>query len=318
MRIIKFLFYKISFKEISKSLGIMDKKDLVAIIVLNHNKKDDLLECLDSICKMDYGKFEVIVVDNGSIDRSVEAIKNEFPNIHLIESEINLGVAGGRNLGIKYANKKFNYKFILFLDNDVIVEKYALSEMVKSFDADKSIGIVTPKCYMINSPSTIGYAGGMTVNLFTGKIADIGNGEKDKGQFDQSKSIPSAGGLCLISRELLNKIGFYDERFNPYGWEDVDLSLRARQKGFKIFYNHKAIIYHKGGKTGRGIIREYEFSKVKNYFYLIRKHANLFQLLIISLVLPFKGLVIFFKELSRGEFKILFSQARGLLSLLKR
>jgi hypothetical protein len=295
----------------------MNKNNLVVIIVLNHNKKEDLLECLVSISKLDYKNLKIIVVDNASKDDSVKLVKNFCPDVHLIDCKINLGVAGGRNAGIKYANEKFNYKFILFLDNDVVVEKKALSEMIKSFDLDENIGIVSPKCYMMNSPKIIGYAGGMSVNLFIGKIADIGNGEKDEGQFDQSKFISSSGGLCLIRRELISKVGFYDERFNPYGWEDVDYSIRAKEKGYKVFYNHKAIIYHKGGKTGRGSISEYELSKAKNYFYLIKKHANIFQLFIFSIVLPFKSLFILSKELSRREFKTLFSQARGLLSLFK-
>ena len=296
----------------------MYKTDIVAIIVLNHNKKNDILECLDSIFRMDYIGFEVIVVDNGSTDGSAEEIKNRYPGVHLIESKINLGASGGRNLAVKYANEKLNYDFIFFLDNDIIIDKSALSEMVCSFNSNENIGIVTPKCYMANMPGVIGYAGGMSVNLFTGKIVDIGGGEKDIGQFNQSKFISSSAGLCLVRKDLFNMVGLFDEKFNPYGWEDVDLSLRAKRKGFKIFYNHKAIIYHKGGKKGRSrAISEYELSKAKNYFYLIRKHANLFQLIIISFILPFRILKIVIKELFVGEFKTLSAQLHGFLSFLK-
>lgn len=296
----------------------MNKNDLVAIIVLNYNKKKDILECLESIFRLDYDGFEVFAVDNGSNDGSVEEIKTKYPNVHLIESKINLGVAGGRNIGIKYANKNLNYKFLLFLDNDIVIDKCALSEMVNSFKRNENIGIVTPKCYLANFPGVIGYAGGMSVNLFTGKITDIGNGEKDEGQFDESKFISSCGGLCLISYELINEVGIFDDNFNPYGWEDVDISLRARQKGFKIFYNHKAIVYHKGGKKGRGnAIDEYEFSKSKNYFYLIKKHATVFQLLTICTILPFRIIMIIFKELMVGDLNTISAQLRGILSLFK-
>jgi GT2 family glycosyltransferase len=297
----------------------MDVNNQVVIIVLSHNKKNDILECLDSIFKMDYSEFEVIVVDNGSSDGSAEGIKTKYPNVHLIESEINLGVAGGRNIGVRYTNENLKYKFLLFLDDDIVIDKSALSEMVSSFNANEKIGIVTPKCFLTNIPGVIGYAGGMSVNLFTGKISDIGGGEKDIGQFDQSKFISSSAGLCLLRRELFIKIGMFDEKFNPYGWEDVDLSLRARQKGFKIFYNHKAVVYHKGGKKGRGkAIDEYEFSKSKNYFYLIKKHANFLQFLILCFVLPVRILIIILKELLSGEYKVLFSQLRGMVSSLKK
>ena len=212
----------------------MDTNNLVAIIILNFNRQKDVLECLKSVSNLDYSPFETIVVDNGSKDSSVFEIKNLYPTVHIIESKINLGVAGGRNLGISYANEKLNYKYLLFLDDDIVIDKCALSEMVNSFNRNENIGIVTPKCYLTNFSGVIGYAGGMSFNRFTGKITDIGNGEKDKGQFDESKFISSCGGLCLMSNELINKVGVFDDNFNPYGWEDVDLSLRAREKGLKF------------------------------------------------------------------------------------
>jgi len=167
---------------IEENQQIISKNHLVAIVILSHNKKKDILECLDSIFKLDYIEFEVIVIDNASSDGSVDEIKTKYPNVHLNESKINLGVARGRNLGVRYANKKFNYKFLLFLDDDIVIDKNALSEMVNSFNINGNIGIVTPKCYLTNFPGVIGYAGGMSVNLWTGKITNIGDGEKDERQ----------------------------------------------------------------------------------------------------------------------------------------
>jgi GT2 family glycosyltransferase len=297
----------------------MNQKDCICIIILNQNKKDDLLDCINSINQQVYKNFIIVVVDNGSVDGSAEAVKNKYPEVNLIENKINSGAAGGRNIGIKYAIKNLHFNFFLFLDNDVILEKYFLQEMIKSVNVDPNLNIITPKCYLMDYPGIIGYAGGMSINLFTGDIENIGNEKRDEGQFDQSKFVSSSGGLCLISRKVINEVGLFDERFNPYGWEDVDYSLRAREKGFKIFYNHNAIIYHKGGKKQRGKIAEvYESSKVKNYFYLIRKHANIFQLLLISFILPFKLLFLIIKEIFHGEFRILYFQFRGLLSLLKK
>lgn len=294
------------------------KKNLVAIIILNLNKKDDTLKCLDSVNNMSYHPFEIVVVDNGSRDDSVIAIKSRFPKVHLIESQFNLGVSGGRNLALNFIKEKFDYKYIFILDNDTVVKKNTLSNMVKSFNSEQNIGIVTPKCYMMNSPGIINYAGGMSINLITGNISDIGIGEKDFGQHDQPGFIKSSAGLCLISNDVINRIGVFDEKFNPYGWEDVDFSLRARHNGYKIFYNPEAIIYHKGGKKGRGAVKEYEYAKVKNYFYLIRKHSNCFQLAVVFSLLPFKMLHLIAKELYYGDFKVLLAQFRGFLSLFKR
>ena len=297
----------------------MNQKDCICIIILNQNKKDDLLDCINSINQQVYKNFIIVVVDNGSDDGSGEAIKNKYPDVNLIENKINSGAAGGRNIGIKYAIENLHFDFFLFLDNDVILEKNFLEEMVRPINVASKISIITPKCYMMDYPGVIGYAGGMSISLFTGKIENIGNGKRDNGQFNKSKLVSSSGGLFLMNKNVVDEVGLFDERFNPYGWEDVDYSLRARKKGFKIFYNYKAIVYHKGGKKQRGKIAEvYEFSKVKNYFYLIRKHANIFQLLIISFILPFKLLLLIIKEIFRGEFRDLHFQFRGLLSLFKK
>ncbi len=296
----------------------MIEEKLVIIIILNYNKKEDTLLCLKSVTNLNYSPFEIVLVDNGSIDGSVAAIKNSYPGIHLIESKKNLGASGGRNLGIKYVNENFDYNFLFFLDNDITIEKNALTEMVKSFCSKENIGIVSPKCYVMNAPGIIKYAGGMTVNFFTGNISDIGGGIKDEGQFEISKFISASGGLFLVSKRVMNEIRDFDERFNPYGWEDVDFSLRVKKLGYKMLYNPKAIIYHKGGKIGRGkAINEYEFSKVRNYFYLFRKHANFFQLFIICLIFPFKILFIAVKEIFKGEFGVIVSQLRGFFSLFK-
>lgn len=295
----------------------MEEK-LVVIIILNYNKKEDTLICLESILNLEYSPFEIVLVDNGSTDFSAAAIKSNYPNVHLIESKKNLGAAGGRNLAINYTNEKLNYDFLFFLDNDITIEKNTLSEMIKYINSRKDVGIVSPKCYVMNKPGIIKYAGGMSINFFTGKIKDIGSGQKDSGQFEEQKFISACGGLCLVRKEVINKIKSFDEKFNPYGWEDIDFTIRARKSGYKILYNPKAVIYHKGGKIGRGkAVKEYESSKVKNYFYLIKKHANFIQLFVLCFILPFKVVFIFCQEVVRGEFDTILFQFRGLFNLFK-
>ncbi len=285
--------------------------ELIVIIILNLNKREDVLKCLESVFKLDYSPYEVIVVDNGSTDGSVEAISKAFPEVHLIKRTDNAGVAGGRNLGIEYADSNFQYQYLLFLDNDTLVDKGFLGELLRGIQRDDRIGITTPKCYRMSSPEVIAYAGGINVNLYTGSIYDIGSGEVDNGQYDKPTFVPSCAGLFLVKKEALSQIGWFDEVFNPYGWEDVDFSLRARKKGFKILYVPRALVYHKGGKGGRGALPEYERHKVRNFFVLMRRHTNLLQWACFVCLIPLRAIFFIMRGLVRGNFKIVSAQVRG-------
>jgi len=269
----------------------------LGIIILNQNKAQMLLECIGSIFLQSYKSYVIVVVDNASDDNSCELVKLKFPEVIVLESGQNLGVAGGRNRGIQFLNeRKIIPEYILFLDNDILVEKETIINMMNSFQCGKKIAIVSPK--LLRPDGIIEYAGGINLNLITGQIRNIGFGEKDSGQYDQcSDSIHASGGIFMIKKSALDDIGYFDERFNPYGWEDIDLSLRLKRNGYLIYYNHRAVVQHRGGKSKRGFIKEYETSKLKNYFYLIKKHLSPWQLFISYLVFPFRILFVFFSRI---------------------
>lgn len=291
-------------------------QDMVGIVILNLNKQDSILSCLRSVNKQYHKLITTVVVDNGSTDRSCELISSEFPNVYMILNGSNRGVAGGRNIGFNFLiEQKNNINYILFLDNDTLLDNYAIQEMLNSFSLKEKIGIVTPK--LLRLDGTFEYAGGLDINLITGKIRNIGASERDKGQYDYcSELISSSGGIFMIRKNLLIELGGFDEYFNPYGWEDVDLSIRLRKKGFKIYYNYKAIVYHAGGRSTRGFIKEYELSKTKNYFYLIRKHSNPFNIILFYLLFPFRLLIVSCGQIRRGEAQLIFPQISGIYKKL--
>jgi hypothetical protein len=287
---------------------------LVVIIILNLNKKEDILKCLESVFKLDYSPYEVVVVDNASADGSVEAISIAFPEVHLVRSIKNLGAGGGRNLGVRYANDNFNYKYIFFLDNDTQVEVSSLTKLAEALEKDKQAGFAFPKSYRA-FPSNVIMSIGINVNLYTGSIFDIGAGEVDQGQYDRPRYVPACGGFgLLVRREVFSQVGWFDEIFNPYGWEEVDLSLRARKRGFKILYVPEALIYHKGGKLGRGgSLPEYERYKVRNLFILMRRHTTLLQWICFVLFIPLKAFSLSIARLSQGDLRVVLAQFRGFI-----
>jgi len=280
----------------------------VAVVVLNHNGKDLLLECLRSVMASAYRPVQIVVVDNGSNDGSAEAVGCLFPFAHVVLNGCNAGVAGGRNAGVKWINANLAAKYIIFLDNDTQVEPDTVGAMVEAADQDLSIGMVVPKAFRQKGDRVLLSAGGMLFNPYTGSLRDVASGEFDAGQYDQVREVRACPGFAFLVRPaVFRKIGGFDEAFNPYGWEDVDLSLRAGKAGFRIVYTPRAVVYHAGGRAGRGIVSLYEHHKAKNLFYFVRRHTTLWQWLCFLCVMPLRALARIIKEIVTGNARVVWT-----------
>ncbi len=287
-----------------------------AVIVVTYNNLTDTLECLDSVSRLRYSSFEVVLVDNHSTDGSLEKIAARYAAVHYVTNAENLGVAGGRNSGWEYVSRQFSCDYLFFLDNDTVIHPDSLSHLVQALEGDPELGIVCGKTYTAPPSETI-MSVGMKVNLYTGFIADIGSGEKDAGQYDNAAVVSACGGFAFLIRDsLFRALNGLANEFNPYGWEDVDLSFRALKKGYRCYYNPKAIIYHKGCKIGRGYIPLYEKYKVKHYFRFLARHTNAIQKLTCSIIIPFRAAASVLKLILRGQGKILSSHLSGALETL--
>ena len=222
---------------------------LIYIILINYNGYKDTIECVQSLKKINYKNFKIVIVDNASTNDSIVHL-NKLDDCTIIESKNNLGFAGGNNLGIKYAIKNLA-DYVLLLNNDTVVENDFLDKMIKTFSVNEEIGVVGCKIKYYTQKNVIWYGGGR-INWFKFIGEHYGMKEIDKGQYDEKQEIDFMTGCCmLISREAIEKVGVLTEDYFMY-FEDVDYCVKVRQAGFKIYYNPEAVIYHKVGFASGG------------------------------------------------------------------
>ncbi|WP_447968541.1 glycosyltransferase family 2 protein [Nitrospira sp. M1] len=286
-------------------------RPMIAIIILNFNKRTEILAAIHSALASKYPHVHVLVVDNASTDGSWEAISHAYPTLSKIRMPMNSGAAGGRNAGWQHIKQHVHADYLFFLDDDAVIAPDVLHCFMQAIQLDQTVGIACGKGYT-RFPTTTINSVGIHVNLYTGIIHDIGAGEEDCGQYAHPRYVDACGCFGLFIRAtLFEQLNGFNEAFNPYGWEDVDLCLRSKQLGFKTLYVPTAIIHHKGTKLGRPPIPQYEQTKARNYLYLIRNHATFAQWICIGLYLPFRLLTLFTKLLFQGNGNIIASHIRG-------
>ncbi len=223
------------------------QKGLVSVVIPNWNGKKFLQACLDSLQKSDYAKLEVVIVDNGSKDGSIEYLEKDYPWVKLVKFEKNTGFSVAVNAGIK--NSKGEY--IALLNNDTVVDALWISKMLDCLLKNPEAGSCGCKMLAYDDHSLLDGAGdGYRRGGLPGRI---GHREIDCGQFDSQRYILGpCGGAALYRRSMLDDIGLFDEDYFAY-LEDVDLGLRAQSAGYKSIYVPEAIMYHLGcGSTGSG------------------------------------------------------------------
>lgn len=209
-----------------------------SVIIPNWNGKHLLKVCLNSLKNQSLKNFEVIIVDNGSIDGSVEYIRKYYPKFRVIPLKKNVGFAPAVNLGIKTSRSKN----VVLINNDTKVDKDCLKKLVESAKKHKEVGMIAAKMLQFNNPNLIDSAGDYIDAV--GHANNIGRGEKDGGKYNKSGFVfLVTGGGSLIKKEVFEKIGYLDDNYFAY-MEDVDFGLRAQMVGFKAWYEPKAVIYH--------------------------------------------------------------------------
>ncbi|MCL0070509.1 glycosyltransferase family 2 protein [Dehalococcoidia bacterium] len=248
----------------------------VSIIILNWNGLEDTIECLESLKKITYPNYEVIVVDNGSEGNDVEVLKERFGDyIHIIQNDKNYGFAAGNNIAIRWLLDNSQPDYFLLLNNDTVVAPEFLTELVKVAESDERIGFSGPKTYYYDFPNRIQSAGAK-INMRWGRAALIGKKQIDVGQYDKERQVDYVSGCCLlIKHQVIEKVGLLDESYFCY-WEENDWCLRGYKAGYKSIYVPKANIWHKIAASDRGKASAWHYF-AKNRFLFMRQHATKLQ-----------------------------------------
>ena len=289
----------------------------VAVIVLNWNGTDDTLECLRSLMQLDYPRYEIVVVDNGSQPSPREQIKERFPSVTYLETGLNLGYAGGNNVGIRHALAE-GHDYVFVLNNDTKVEPDVLRHGVAVAESDASIGVLGVKIIAWEDPTRLWVAYG-EVTYRQGLVRLIGYFNLDDGAFDEQKDVEWVPGTAMLfRRRALETVGLFDEEFFAYH-EDVDWCTAARKRGFRVVFAPGARIYHKGHRSsgGKGYVTPRQYLAGRNMVLYVRKHATALQaakFMAFQLVtLPLQ----YVRRLLTGEQAGVSSKVRGMLDALR-
>ncbi|MBU4501398.1 MAG: glycosyltransferase family 2 protein [Nanoarchaeota archaeon] len=241
----------------------------VSIIILNFNGVKDTIECIESLKKITYPDYEIIVVDNKSAGNDVNILKEWFSNIHVIANDKNYGYAEGNNIGIRYSIKNQNPEYILILNNDTVVAKDFLEELVKVAESDENISTVSSLEYRYETNK-------LTIpekkpNLWTweGKPVDIRKADDKLECFHMEF-------VMLVKTEVFKKIGLYDSRLF-FGADGYDWWYRNKNAGYKIVCALKSKIWHKASPTSSKFPEVRLYHSIRGGLLVEKKHGNFFQ-----------------------------------------
>lgn len=245
-----------------------EQNPLVSIIMVSWNGAERLKKCLPSLKKQKYPSMELIFVDNGSKDNSLEILHEYFPNAIVVKNETNLGYAYPNNQGLERASGEYIY----LLNNDTQVDPDFVINMVEEFEDNKDIDIAQSKILLSDKPDQLDSAGAyLTKSGFL--VYEGFEGKAD--EYQENREIFFAkGAACMFRKEVSDKVGLFDGRYFAY-WEEADFCWRAHLAGYKTWFIPSSIVYHDLGQTNKKLNSDFiDFHSFKNRLASLIKNLN--------------------------------------------
>jgi len=245
----------------------------VYVVILTFNHCEYTLKALESLSKLTYPNYKLLVVDNRSTDGTIEAIREEFPFVEIIVNPANLGFAAGINRGLRLALNR-GADFILIINNDVIVDPSMLTYLVEAMGPE--IGAAAPLIYYMDDPRRI-WSIGFSKHPLLLEMRGGARGQIDHGQWQAPFEVDYLLGCAVLLNSLmLKEVGLFDEQFFFY-YEDLDLSIRAQRRGYRLITVPQARIWHKGAGSA-GVESEFMvYHRARGSVIFFRKHAHNWQ-----------------------------------------
>jgi GT2 family glycosyltransferase len=245
---------------------------LVYVVILTWNHLEDTLACLETVQRLTYPCYRLLVVDNASTDGTPAVITARFPMVEVIVNAANLGFAGGNNVGLRRALEA-GADYVQLLNNDTLVAPDMLDELLAAALADDRAGILSPKVYYADPPDCLWYAGARLQPLTLAAV------HTHRGAMDTvGPTTPQAvdyifGGAMLIRRTVLEEVGLFDPGYFMY-YEDLDFCLRVSAAGYRLLYVPQARLWHgvASSTQGQRPVRFYYRAKSRGRF--LRRHTH--------------------------------------------
>jgi GT2 family glycosyltransferase len=301
--------------------GAVTEAVRIAAIMLTLNQRETTLRALASLMPQLGPRDRVVVWDNGSHDGTVEAVTAAFPSVCAHHHESNLGVASGRNAGARLALERFDPEYLLFLDNDLVLQPGYVVALVGTLESNPSVGQVQSKLLYLDEPTRINDGGGCRIRFWLGRTDPVGFKEIDRGQCEEVAPCVSCGGSMMVRASLFRELGGFDSVFDPFGPEDLDFSLRLQALGHRALYNPRAVALHAVNHTfeGEGGYTEvYARSKAKHWLRFLRRHGTPSQRVgFYAVGAPLIAVRMVFRELLKGNPGAITGSVRGMMEAIR-